>query len=223
MLQNLACWLLGFLIEECSLQNAQLLADSMQKTAATLAIVGAAVWGYFRFVRGRTFKRRLECEVTGEALRGGGQVHILVTASARNVGLSRVKIDLEQTGLRIFTHAAQTVSAEGFAATAPKTQSAAEPGDDEREDSPYLAQWKLLDTVSVLEGLDQLEPGEPRRTQLLVEIPAEGGFHAVRLELWVASPRRPLGFSGKRWLADAVVRTETRGDNEAERTGKHGE
>lgn len=67
--------------------------------------------------------------------------------------------------------------------------------------------------------------------QPLVEIP-DGGFYAVRLELWVASPprwpRRLLGLlpgvgpgRRKRWRATAVatvVRTDARVDNRGGRS-----
>jgi len=48
-----------------ALQTLQAWADIVQKTAATVAIVGTAGWAYFKFVRGRTFRRRVELTISG--------------------------------------------------------------------------------------------------------------------------------------------------------------
>ena len=248
MLDELGCAVMSLFVDRCSLQAAQLLFDALQKAAATVAIVVGGVWVYFRFVSGRTLKRRLECDLSADAVRSGGKVRLIVAAKAANVGLAKALVDREDTGLRVLTQAA-----EGFpesavelpsAATAPAAETPPEgaassgvsptsstgeaevrPGGEDGGDEPseYLARWQLLDTLPVFAETELLEPGERAIDQPLVEIP-DGGFHAVRLELWVASPRRRLPPGGeKRWRTTAVVRVvggAARVDNEGDPAGK---
>lgn len=245
MLDWLGCLVMGVFVDRCSLEAAQLLFDALQKAAATVAIVVGGLWAYFRFVSGRTLKRRLECEISADAVRRGGKARMIVTARAANVGLAKARVDPEDTGLRVLTQAAEgfpesavelpsaaTAPASAPAdpnpqAEAPSTSAAgeAEPGPaGGDEPSDYLARWQLLDTLPVFAETDLLEPGERVTDQALVEIP-DGGFHAVRLELWVASPWRLLPPSpGKLWRTTAVVRVvggASRVDNGADEAGEN--
>ena len=236
MLDWLGCLVVGIFIDRCSLEAAQLLFDALQKAAATVAIVVGGLWAYFRFVAGRTLKRRLECEISGEAVREGGKIRIVVTARAANVGLAKTALDPGDTGLRVLTQAAEgfaegavelpspaTAPAVAPSAAAPAGEAEARTAAGEDEPSEYLARWQLLDTLPVFAETELLEPGERAIDQPLVEIP-DGGFHAVRLELWVASPRRRLPPGGeKRWRTTAVVRVvggAARVDNEGDPAGQ---
>lgn len=167
-----------------ALSTLQAWADIVQKTAATVAIVGTAGWAYFKFVRGRTFRRRVELTISGEVRRGPAIVYLLTNSTAKNIGLSKLELDYEKSGLRVMTH-----SAEGAVAEA------------------RLADWSPLSTWPVFEGQDVLEPGEPAAEELLIEIPDEG-FSAFRLQLWVSST------GDESWEVTAVVNLEPTGDNE---------
>ncbi len=167
-----------------TLPTLQAWADIAQKTAATVAIVGTAGWAYFKFVRGRTFRRRVELTISGEVRRGPGIVYLLTNATTKNIGLSKFEIDHERSGLRVMTHASEGAVTE-----------------------PRLAEWKPLSTWPVFEGHGLLEPGEPAAEELLIEIPDEG-FSAFRLQLWVSSTK------DESWEVTAVVNLEPAGDNE---------
>jgi hypothetical protein len=167
-----------------ALSTLQTLADIAQKTAATIAIVGTAGWAYFKFVRGRTFRRRLELMISGEVRRDPGIVYLLTNSTAKNIGLSKFEIDHDKSGLRVMTHASEDAVTEA-----------------------RLAQWSPLSTWAVLEGKDSLEPGEPAAEEFLIEIPDEG-FLAFRLQLWVSSTHN------ESWEVTAVVNLEPAGDNE---------
>lgn len=167
-----------------ALSTVQTWADIAQKTAATVAIVGTAGWAYFKFVRGRTFRRRLELTISGEVRRGPGIVYLLTNSTAKNIGLSKFEIDHDKSGLRVMTHASEGAVTE-----------------------PRLAEWQPLSTWPVFEGHGLLEPGEPAAEELLIEIPDEG-FSAFRLQLWVSSTR------DESWEVTAVVNLEPAGDNE---------
>jgi hypothetical protein len=166
-----------------TLSTLQMWADIAQKSAATVAIVGTAGWAYFKFVRGRTFKRRLELTISGEVRRGPGIVYLLTNLTAKNIGLSKFEIDHEKSGLRVMTHASEVAVTE-----------------------PRLAEWRPLSTWAVLDGQRLLEPGEPAAEELLIEIPDEG-FSAFRLQLWVSSTH------DESWEVTAVVNLEPAGDN----------
>ena len=166
-----------------ALPTLQAWADIAQKSAATVAIVGTAAWAYFKFVRGRTFRRRLELTISGEVRRGPGIVYLLTNSTVKNIGLSKFEIDHEKSGLRVMTHSADDAVAEA-----------------------RLAEWSPLSTWPVFEEQDVLEPGEPAAEELLIEIPDEG-FLAFRLQLWVSSKH------DESWEVTAVVNLEPAGDN----------
>ena len=175
---------LALALEAGALPTLQSLADIAQKTAATIAIVGTAGWAYFKFVRGRTFRRRLELTISGEVRRTPGIVYLLTNSTAKNIGLSKFEIDHEKSGLRVMSHVSKGAVTEA-----------------------KLAEWSPLSTWDVLEGKDWLEPGEPAAEELLIEIPDEG-FLAFRLQLWVSSTHE------ESWEVTAVVNLEPASDNE---------
>jgi hypothetical protein len=181
---DLAHTFLALVAQSGALSTAQTLADIVQKTAATVAIVGTAGWAYFKFVRGRTFRRRVELTISGEVRRGPGIVYLLTNSTTKNIGLSKFEIDHEKSGLRVMTHASEGAVTE-----------------------PRLAEWQPLSTWPVFEAHGLLEPGEPAAEELLIEIPDEG-FTAFRLQLWVSSTK------DESWEVTAVVNLEPAGDNE---------
>jgi len=63
-------------------------------------IVGAA-WTYFKFFRDRTFKPRLELDVACQVVSQGDLCYLSTTMQLKNVGLSRVVLNNETTGLCI--------------------------------------------------------------------------------------------------------------------------
>src|SRR5215204_594420 len=97
--------MVGDLAQANTLSTVQAWAEIAQKTAATVVIVGTAGWAYFKFVRGRTFRRRLELTISGEVRRGPGVMYVLTNSTAKNIGLSKFEINHEKSGLRVMTYA----------------------------------------------------------------------------------------------------------------------
>lgn len=184
MVGDLAQALLVLALQNNTLSTIQAWADIIQKAAATVAIVGTAGWAYFKFVRGRTFRRRLESTISGEVRRGSGLIYLLTNSTVTNIGLSKFEIDHEKSGLRVMTHS---------------------PGGTVTE--ARLAEWQPLSTWPILENKERLEPGEPAAEELLIEIPDEG-FSAFRLQLWVSSRH------DESWEVTAVVNLEFTSDND---------
>jgi hypothetical protein len=69
---------LALALQADTLSTLQTLTDIAQKTAAAITIVGTAGWAYFKFVRGRTFRRRLELTISGEVRRGNSRAEQMV-------------------------------------------------------------------------------------------------------------------------------------------------
>ncbi len=67
--------------------------ETVRVVAAALqgaAIVLGAVWGYIKFVQGRTFNKRGELEVAGTLLTDGDASAMMVRVTFRNTGLTRI-------------------------------------------------------------------------------------------------------------------------------------
>jgi hypothetical protein len=78
-------------------------ADGVSSITQAIAISVAGVWGYFQFVRGRTFARRGELKIAGELLHGLEASALRVDATFRNTGGSRILFSEDTRVLRIFS------------------------------------------------------------------------------------------------------------------------
>ena len=65
------------------------------------AIAGGAIVAYYKFVKGRVHKLRLELRVSGSVHCQDGVSYLLITASVKNIGLSKFDISHEDSGLRV--------------------------------------------------------------------------------------------------------------------------
>jgi len=77
--------------------------DISEKIVKIAAILTGGVWTYYTFIRGRTYRPRLETSVTGETVRRGGQTYVIARLNIRNLGTAKVDIKQEGTGLRILS------------------------------------------------------------------------------------------------------------------------
>jgi len=68
----------------------------------TLAILFGGVWAYWKFVRGRTFRRRLELTISGTTFERQGACYLSGVVQLKNVGLSRVTIEQQGTAIELF-------------------------------------------------------------------------------------------------------------------------
>lgn len=119
------------------------------KNAATIIAVGAgAVWAYFNFFKGRTYRSRLEPKVSGKVISRSGAYYLMVTAQLKNVGLSNVRIDQKGSALRVFAYVVS-----------------------ERPSKPRSVEQSRLITLSVFEEHGWIEPGELIEDQRLIAIP----------------------------------------------------
>src|SRR5450755_190684 len=150
-------------------------ANGILAIAQILAIVVAAAWAYFRFVRGRTFAERLETSVHVTPFRRGGISALRIRAGMTNTGASvvRLKDDVKIVYVygTVVTDAAPGVS---------------------------FGWGKHLVVASVFGKHKWIEAQETVNDEALVTVP-DDGWLAFRVELIVASKKN------KRWSCNAIV------------------
>ncbi len=154
---------------EMSLSDAQMVADLLQAVVTSAAIFIGAVWAYYKFVKGRTFKSSLETDIVGEATRDGGFVNVIAAIAVKNVGASKVDIQRRHTALRVL---------EGKVGAS--------------TDIFEAIDWEHLGTSFVLKSRSRLEPGETAVDTHLFRA-ADTGQIAFKLEMYVASERTTFG------------------------------
>jgi hypothetical protein len=141
-----------------------------------LAIAVGGAWVYFNFFRGRTYRPRLELSITGVHTFGSSNSMMVLTASLRNVGLSRVAIAPKGTVCTVSALPAQEASA-----------------------LPRLIQeWEQPHVSRILSAHEWIEPGETVVEQLLVALPS-----TVQAAYRVTA--RVVAADAKEWNAMAVV------------------
>jgi hypothetical protein len=130
-----------------------------EKAAKIVAIIIAGVVGYYKFLRGRVFRPRLEMTVSSSLFLIGQQQYIKVVATLKNTGASRITFDLENSALRIF---------------------AAPLAAREIVDS---VSWEQIGILNVGGRHSWIEPAETVYENWLIVLPAEAANPAFRGEL----------------------------------------
>jgi hypothetical protein len=77
-----------------NLATAKTVAEIAEKTLTALGIFVGAVWAYYKYVRGRTFRNRLEMSISGTYTEG--VPNLVLTIELKNIGAS--DIHLRQQG-----------------------------------------------------------------------------------------------------------------------------
>jgi hypothetical protein len=72
-----------------------------QKGLTIIGIIVGAIWAYFHYFRGRTYKPRLETSVSGKLLKQNETLLLVANIRIRNVGLSKIDIKQKGSGMRI--------------------------------------------------------------------------------------------------------------------------
>jgi hypothetical protein len=168
-------------------QTAVNVADVVYHLVAAIALIVGGGWAYLKYIRGRTFVRRLDIRATGTVQKTVRMIRLVVEIDASNVGLRVLEISPAESGLRVYTLSARPEAVE----------EAAE------------ARWEYVGTWGLFEAQRLLEPGESVRDPHLLEI-AGGSFAALKLQTTV-SPRG----SQRSWQTTEVVILQDPADNES--------
>lgn len=129
----------------------QTLLSDIKTISEILGLAIGGLWAYYKFFKGRTFRPRLELEVSGSAWRSEAVTQLKASLQIKNVGLSKLGLSPEGTALRVFTSVP------------------AIPG---RPAS--LVDWHRLITISVFTKHRWIEPGETITEQTLFSIDGTG-------------------------------------------------
>lgn len=161
----------------------QMVVDLFQSVVTTAAILAGAVWAYYKFVKGRTFKSSLDAGIVGEATRDGGDIYLLSTLTVKNIGASKVDIKRRHTALRV------------LAASGDPSSGAFE-----------VIEFEHLATKFALEFHSHLEPGETATDTHFFRV-SDSGQVAFKLEAYVASDKNDL------WFGVGIVNLTPKSDN----------
>jgi hypothetical protein len=149
------------------------------------AIILGAIWTYFNFFKGRTYRPRLECNVDGSVHTDSGRPLLKALTKVKNVGLSKVRIDQEGTILQLFSSVRQN-SIPSF---------------------PCQVTWNDRPAVfDVFKEHKWVEPLETIEDQVLIELP-DDRTSDYKLNLKVLSKRiwwKVLS-NGISWTARSIV------------------
>lgn len=136
-----------------------------QGSATVIAVLGGSLWGYYRFVRSRTFNARLSIQIIGTSTLIDGETYIVVKANVDNVGSGRTTIRQRGTAIRLWAHEPYC-ELDGSAELEPK----------------------LIGTYSIFEGHDVVEPLEKFSDCKVIQV-NEPIAEAITIELRVLGER----------------------------------
>lgn len=149
--------------------------DVIDKGTKILALVIGAGWVYLNYLRGRTFKHRLEPNISGKTIRSKGVLLLSGLAQVKNVGLSKVLIQQKGTAIEVLSCVLR----------------------DSQAGSSKLSNQDVA-VLSVFEEHGWIEPGEQIEESFLLPVSEDIGSVAFRLGLRIVS-------EGIEWNADSIV------------------
>jgi len=175
-----------------NLQNVLDILDALEKVSTILAIVIGGLWAYYQFFRGRTYRPRLETQVVGQIFDDLRHYHLLVSSKLKNVGLSKVDLDRDASGVRIY--------------------SCVVPADITEIES---AQWDHIATFPVFENHRWIESGETIEDEILLSI-EKGTHRAFRAVLRVVG--RKISWKAERIISARLNEPDQAEQNEVPKT-----
>jgi hypothetical protein len=148
------------------------------------AILAAGVWAYYKFLKGRLFKHKLDIELSGTFFSLEAGDHVLASIHIKNSGFTRVDFKTECCVLRIFT-----------------------PKDRPNLDFTDATIWRRIATVPILNDHKWIEPSGVIQEEELIYCDHPVNV-AVRLEVSVSDSKSLWRAS------TVTVNTHSKKDNE---------
>lgn len=174
------------------LDNTKTVFDIVQAGVTTIAIVVGGIWAYFKFVKGRTFKPRIQVELSGQwrDVRENGHIRksklLHVRIRVKNIGLSDIRLIQRGSGVLVSLMA------------------------EKQRIPPASSSWQDGKVYKVLRKHDWVEPGETVSDEFLVNL-GVSRFEPAMLEarlVWEGQ-RGNTTFNAKRIIpSDAVMTGE---------------
>ncbi len=180
-------WLLATLTQgettSSGLDDVKTVAEIVGTLITALAVVVGAVWAYYRFVKGRTYRPRLEVSMGGEWLTIDGKRLLLARVRLKNIGASVVELLQKGTGLRVSSLA--------------------------DSDEPGIVSWLPGRVYTILEEHAWIEPGETVSDDVLLRLAVAEGqpvlFEARLVWKWSGGKRNIVVFARQVVPADATI------------------
>ncbi len=145
--------------------------DVVESILKIIVLLGGAIWGYYKFIKGRVFKSRLELKVTGKVISTDRGTYVLATIQVKNPGLSKIEIDQKGSGVLIYPLSHLIID---------------ENGRDE---------WGKAKGFSVLKDHYWIEPSESLEENILLPLP-ESKPDLLKLRLRINSKKTTWETSG---------------------------
>ena len=108
-------------------------------------MIVACIWAYFQYFRGRTYRERMETEISGTIFQEEETEYLVIIIMVKNSGLFRIRIHQKETILKVLTGRS----------ILPDSKIAQE------------IEWDLVAVLSILEDHAWLEPAESISNKLL--------------------------------------------------------
>ena len=139
----------------------------VESLLTSLAILAGGAWAYFKFFKGRTFRERLEIQVTAKMQNINEKRIVVASLKVSNIGFAKIPIEEKGTGLNVlicdFGEADYNWAKGG--------------------------KWNDVATVSVLRGHSWIEPGESIIDQQIFLLPSTP-TEAIKFTLQVVSKKQ---------------------------------
>lgn len=134
--------------------------DTIEKLFRIAAYIIGALWVYFNFWKGRTYRPRIEPMITGQILNHQRSKLVKIVINLKNVGLSKVDVKKKGTALRLLSYDSLNIN------------------------DP----WKHQRTISILSAHEWIEPGETVGEQFLIPVTGTN-LIAVKAEVILVSKK----------------------------------
>jgi hypothetical protein len=128
------------------LDNVKTVVDIVGTAVTAAAVMIGGIWAYFKFVKGRTYRPRLEAGLSGQWSLVDGRHLLQARITVKNIGASMVRLLQEGTGLRVSVLAPDQPAA------------------------PACAAWKNLRVFEILGEHEWIEPEETVSDDLLLDL-----------------------------------------------------
>ena len=131
-----------------SLDTLKTVIDIIASLITSAAIVVGGVWAYFKFAQGRTFRPRIEVDLSGQWRNVGESKLLHARIRVKNIGLSKITLIQKGSGLRASLMA------------------------ESQPSPPARSSWVKGKVYVVLKKHDWVEPGETVSDEILLTLGA---------------------------------------------------
>jgi hypothetical protein len=84
--------------------NAEFYLDVFDEVIKFIALLVGGAWTLMNYLRGRTYKRKLETAITGHLFRKNGQPYVSILCRLKNLGQSKYPIEQRGTGCEVLAY-----------------------------------------------------------------------------------------------------------------------